>query len=55
MRKIKFYLGTGYAGADHEEVFEYEDGATDKEIDDDFENWKNEQLDAQWWEIGDED
>lgn len=33
MRKVKFYLGIGYANANHEETIEFEDGTTDEEID----------------------
>lgn len=51
MKKIKFYLGTGFAGCSYEEIFEYEDDATEEEISDDFEVWKNDRLDASWWEV----
>lgn len=51
MKKVKFYLGTGFSGCDHEEIFEYEDDTPDDVIDEDFEDWKNGKLDAQWWEM----
>lgn len=54
MKKIKFYLGTGFAGASHEEIFEYPDEATDEEISGEFEAWKENYLDASWWEVDDE-
>lgn len=52
MKKIKFYLGTGFAGCSHEETFEFDDDATDEEISESFEDWKNNRLDASWWEVG---
>lgn len=36
MKRIKFYLGTGYAGCSHEEIFEFDDDATEEEINDSF-------------------
>lgn len=51
MKKIKFYLGTGYAGCSYEEIFEYEGDVSEEEINDDFELWKNDKLDALWWEV----
>lgn len=53
MKKIKFYLDTGFAGCSHEEVFEYEDNVSEEEINEDFEMWKNDRLDASWWEVED--
>lgn len=54
MKKIKFYLGTGYYGAGYEEIFEYPDEATEGEISEDFEIWKDNCLDAGWQEVDDE-
>lgn len=51
MRKVKFYLGTGFAGASHEDIIEFEDGTTDEEITEYFEEWKNNFLDASWWDV----
>lgn len=53
MRKIKFYLGTGYAGCSHEEVMEFDDDATEKEIEEGYEEWKNNLLDCFWSEVAD--
>lgn len=55
MKKVKFYLGTGFAGCSHEEIMEYEDDTPNEVIEEDFELWKNNKLDAQWWEIGEGD
>ncbi len=54
MRKVKFYLGTGFANATHEDVIEFEDGTTDEEITEYFEEWKNNFLDASWRDVDEE-
>lgn len=51
MRKVKFYLGTGFASAAHEEVMEFDDDTTDEEISENFRDWYKEKLDASWWNI----
>lgn len=53
MRKINFYLGVGYAGCSHEEVVEFGDDATDEEIEEIYEDWKNNFLDCSWREVTD--
>lgn len=50
MRKVHFYLGTGFSGADYEESMEFSDEATDKEIQEEYEMWANNRLDKQWWD-----
>lgn len=49
MKRIHFHLGTGINGADHDEIVEFEDDATDKEIDDALHDWMANYLDAGWW------
>ena len=39
MKKIKVWVNTGFAGARHEDEFEFEDDATDKEIDAEVLQW----------------
>ena len=51
MRKVKFYLGTGFSGAVHQEIMEFEDGTTDEEVNEEYEQWKNDHLDASWWDV----
>lgn len=51
MRKVKFYLGTGFANATHEEIMEFEDGTSDEEISEVFRDWYEGKLDASWWDI----
>jgi len=52
MRKIEFYLGIGYVGAEHREVITYKDGVSDDEIEEDFTAWVEGFIDAGWQEIG---
>lgn len=52
MRKIKFYLGTGFSGCDYEETFEFSDDCTDEEIQEEYNDWANNCLDQSWHEIG---
>jgi len=51
MKKIKFYCGTGFVGATHEEIEEFEDDATKEVIDECFHDWCWENLDAYWEEV----
>lgn len=50
MRKIHFHLGVGFAGADHDCVEEFEDDVTDEEIEESFQDWKENYLDYGWWD-----
>lgn len=49
MKRIKFFLGIGFRNANQEEIMEFEDDATDEEIDETFEDWKSNYIDASWW------
>lgn len=51
MRKVKFYLGTGFQNSTYEETMEFEDGTTDREISESFREWYEGKLDASWWDI----
>ena len=50
MKKIHFHLGIGYALAVHDEIIEFEDNATEEEIEEEFDDWVHEHEDALWWE-----
>jgi len=50
MRRIHFHIGTGYAGADYDEIFEFEDDVTDKEIDEAFREWESNCINAEWYD-----
>lgn len=49
MRKIKAHCGIGYAGAEHEEEFEFEDDATEDEILEEVKDWAEQYLEI-WWD-----
>lgn len=51
MKKVKFYLGTGFAGVAHEEIIEFDDNVTDEEIQEAFYDWYEDKLDPSWWYI----
>lgn len=46
--RIKFTLSTGYSNSDHIEWVEFEDDASDKEIDQACEDWVWEHISANW-------
>ena len=50
MKRIHFHLGVGYVGAVHDEIVEFEDNATNEEIEEEFNEWVNGYEDASWWE-----
>lgn len=50
MRRIHFHLGTGFSGADHDCIEEFGDNATDEEIEESFQDWKENYLDCGWWD-----
>lgn len=50
MRKVCFYLGTGFVSAYYKESMEFSDETTDEEIQEEYESWVNDRLDKQWWE-----
>jgi hypothetical protein len=50
MRKIHFSLGLNLVGCRKEETITVEDDATDKDIQEMYEDWRDEQLDGGWGE-----
>lgn len=50
MRRVRFYLGTGYRGVDYEERMEFPDGTEDEEIEEAYKDWENNILEKQWWD-----
>jgi hypothetical protein len=55
MRRVKFYLNSGYVGAKREEIMEYGAAASDQDIEDDFQMWLSENGYAGWYEIEDDE
>lgn len=45
MRKVYFYLGTGFPGASFKEYVEFSNDTTDEEIQEEYESWVNDRLD----------
>jgi len=46
--KVKFYLSIGYQDAIQEDVVELEDGSTDEQIEEEYQEWKNDLIDGYW-------
>lgn len=44
MKKITAYAGIGFSGAEFEETFEFEDGITEKEIEDEIYCWAEDTI-----------
>ena len=51
MRKVRFTLSMNLVGCKREEVMEFDDDMTDEEIQEQYEQWREEQLDGGWEEI----
>lgn len=49
MRQIAVHLSIGYSGANHEDVLEVEDDATDEEIEQEVQAWASNYIEM-WWE-----
>lgn len=50
MKTVKWNLGTGYAGATHEGEIEFDDDATEEEIEEAVQDAAWQRLDL-WWEV----
>ena len=50
MKRVKFYCDIGYVGCEKEEIVEYEDDVSEKDIDADFQDWLWNNIDAGWYE-----
>lgn len=51
MKKIEFYLGIGYANAEHIEILEFDDDVSEEEIDQTLEDWSNNYIEISWNEV----
>lgn len=49
MRKIKAQFGIGFAEANYEEKFEFEDDMSDEDIEKEIYEWAQQTLEI-WWE-----
>ena len=50
MKKIVFFVESGYVGGDRKETFEFEDNVTDEQIRKEFEEWLYGNEYAGWYE-----
>ena len=48
MIKVKATCGIGFAGAEHEEEFEFDDGYTEDEMVEEVWEWAQQFLDVNW-------
>ena len=51
MRKISFWINTGFAGCDYEEIMEFDDNTTDKELDEEAKIFLTNNIDFGWYEV----
>ena len=50
MKYVKFYVGVGCVGGDKYEVMEFPDDATDSDIDEAYDEWRECHIDSAWRE-----
>lgn len=53
MKRVKVWINTGFAGAKHQDVFEFEDDATEEEIEADVLDWVFNKIEHGWEVIED--
>ena len=50
MRKITFWINTGFANCDYEETMEFDDNTTDKQLDEEAKMFLTNNIDFGWYE-----
>lgn len=50
MKRIKVHLNVGFPGTAHEDIIEFDDDASEEEIEEAYRDWKNDRIDG-YWEI----
>lgn len=50
MRKITFWINTGFSGCDYEETMEFDDNTTDKQLDEEAKTFLTNNIDFGWCE-----
>lgn len=48
MKRVKVFLDVGYPGLGKEEIFEFDDGATKEEIEEEVKHWVSDRIDWYW-------
>lgn len=51
MKKIKFMMNSGFVGTDRSDIFEFEDDATDEEIEGALQEWVLSYIDCAFCEV----
>lgn len=49
MKKVHFHIGTGYAGAEYDEVEEFDDDVSEKELDEYLKDFVSNNIEPSWW------
>lgn len=49
MKVVHFYLETGFTGCCYEDDVEFDDDATNEEIEEYYEEWADSNLVKDWW------
>lgn len=55
MKKIEFSIATNRIGSKCKEIIEFEDGATEEEIDEVYQDWMNENNQGSWYVVDSND
>lgn len=55
MKRVKFYFDPGYVGTEREEIFEFSDDYTEKEIEQEYQEWVWECCEGCWFVLDEED
>ena len=51
MRKISFWINTGFAGCNYEETMEFDDSITDEQLDEEAKIFLTNNIDFGWFEV----
>ena len=51
MRKISFWINTGFAGCDYEEIMEFEDNTTNEQLHEEAKIFLTNNIDFGWYEV----
>lgn len=53
MKRVVFLVSTGYVGSDRKELMEFDDDATDDDIQLAYSDWVSQYC--EWWELGEDE
>lgn len=49
MKRVHFHIGTGYVGAEYDEVEEFDDDVSEEELYDYLEDFVSNNIESPWW------